>query len=74
MKTPPINKSLGISPKSWSEEHAGRIPGNIPIWVGILSELTEFGIFLLPTLSRNFIMQIYFPKVGVFQGSCRLNC
>ncbi|MFT5790422.1 MAG: hypothetical protein ACI8SJ_002551, partial [Shewanella sp.] len=31
---------LGIFPSSWSELRAGRVPGNIPIWVGILSELT----------------------------------
>jgi cytochrome c oxidase subunit 3 len=47
MDSSPINSSLGIFPSSWSEKRAGRIPGNIPIWVGILSELTEFGIFFV---------------------------
>ncbi len=51
------NKSLGIFPKSWSEEKAGRIPGNIPIWVGILSELTEFGIFFV----AYFIAKFHYP-------------
>lgn len=59
MKTPPINKSLGIFPKSWSEESAGRIPGNIPIWVGILSELTEFALFFV----AYFIAKFYYPDI-----------
>ena len=62
MKSQPINNSLGIFPKSWSEEHAGRIPGNIPIWVGILSELTEFGIFFAAYFIANFIIQRLLPK------------
>ena len=56
MKNQTVNRSLGIFPKSWSEERAGRIPGNIPIWVGILSELTEFGIFF----AAYFIAKFYF--------------
>ena len=59
MKSNPINRSLGIFPKSWSEQEAGRIPGNIPIWVGILSELTEFGIFFV----AYFIAKFYYPEV-----------
>ena len=61
MKSDPINKSLGIFPKSWSEKHAGKIPGNIPIWVGILSELTEFGIFFV----AYFIAKFYYPEVFI---------
>lgn len=59
IKEKPINKSLGIFPKSWTIEHAGRVPGNIPIWVGILSELTEFGIFF----AAYFIAKFYYPEV-----------
>jgi len=59
MKTPPINPSLGIFPKSWSEEYAGRIPGNIPIWVGILAELTEFALFFV----AYFIAKFYYPDI-----------
>lgn len=59
MKNPPINNSLGIFPKSWSEEYAGRIPGNIPIWVGILSELTEFGIFF----AAYFVAKFYYADI-----------
>jgi cytochrome c oxidase subunit 3 len=59
MKTPPINSSLGIFPKSWSEEYAGRIPGNIPIWVGILAELTEFALFFV----AYFIAKFYYPDI-----------
>ncbi|WP_085298513.1 cytochrome c oxidase subunit 3 family protein [Cognaticolwellia mytili] len=53
------SKSLGIFPRSWSEESAGRIPGNIPIWVGILSELTEFAIFFV----AYFIAKYHYPEV-----------
>jgi len=63
-----INKSLGIFPKSWSEQQAGRIPGNIPIWVGILSELTEFGIFF----AAYFLAKFYYPEV-FSQGPQSLN-
>ena len=58
-ETPPINRSLGIFPKSWSEEYAGRIPGNIPIWVGILAELTEFALFFV----AYFIAKFYYPDI-----------
>ena len=51
--------SLGIFPSSWSEKRAGRIPGNVPIWVGILSELTEFGIFFV----AYFIAKYNYPEV-----------
>jgi len=63
-----LNSSLNIFPKSWSEERAGRIPGNIPIWVGILSELTEFGIFF----AAYFIAKFYYPLVFA-QGPLSLN-
>jgi cytochrome c oxidase subunit 3 len=53
------NDSLGIFPRSWSEKNAGRIPGNIPIWVGILSELTEFGIFFV----AYFVAKFHYPDV-----------
>jgi len=53
------SNTLGIFPRSWSEEYAGRIPGNIPIWVGILSELTEFGIFFV----AYFIAKYHYPDV-----------
>lgn len=53
-----ISQSLGIFPASWSEENAGRIPGNIPIWVGILSELTEFGIFFI----AYFVAKFHYPE------------
>ncbi len=59
MNTSSPNKSLGIFPHSWSEESAGRIPGNIPIWVGILSELTEFAIFFV----AYFIAKYHYPEV-----------
>ena len=62
------HKALGIFPVSWSESQAGRIPGNIPIWVGILSELTEFGIFFV----AYFIAKIYHPEVFA-QGPKQLN-
>ena len=52
-----VNKSLGIFPTRWSEQNAGRIPGNIPIWVGILSELTEFGIFFI----AYFVAKLNYP-------------
>ncbi len=68
MTNQPIKSSLGIFPKSWSEEQAGRIPGNIPIWVGILSELTEFGIFF----AAYFIAKFYYPEVFA-QGPQQLN-
>jgi cytochrome c oxidase subunit 3 len=58
MDTSPINSSLGIFPSSWSEKRAGRIPGNIPIWVGILSELTEFGIFFI----AYFVAKYNYPE------------
>lgn len=59
MKDNTIDSSLGIFPKSWSVEKAGRIPGNIPIWVGILSELTEFAIFFV----AYFIAKFHYPEV-----------
>ena len=59
MKSTSTNKPLGIFPKKWTIEHAGRVPGNIPIWVGILSELTEFGIFF----AAYFIAKFYYPDV-----------
>jgi cytochrome c oxidase subunit 3 len=59
MKKEPLNNSLRIFPESWSEERAGRVPGNIPIWVGILSELTEFGIFF----AAYFIAKFYYPDI-----------
>ncbi|WP_440875746.1 cytochrome c oxidase subunit 3 family protein [Thalassotalea sp. PLHSN55] len=68
MKTTPLKSSLGIFPKSWSEKSAGRIPGNIPIWVGILSELTEFGIFF----AAYFIAKFYYPEPFV-EGPQSLN-
>ncbi|MBA6390111.1 cytochrome c oxidase subunit 3 family protein [Colwellia sp. BRX10-3] len=58
MKNQHLTSSLNIFPKSWSEESAGRVPGNIPIWVGILSELTEFGIFFV----AYFIAKFYYPN------------
>ena len=54
-----VNEPLGIFPRSWSEDKAGRVPGNIPIWVGILSELTEFGIFFV----AYFIAKFYYPDI-----------
>lgn len=54
-----LNKPLGIFPRSWSEKHAGRVPGNIPIWVGILSELTEFAIFFV----AYFVAKYHYPDV-----------
>lgn len=54
-----IKNSLSIFPKAWSEQYAGRVPGNIPIWVGILSELTEFGIFFV----AYFIAKFHYPDV-----------
>jgi len=68
MKSYPINSSLGIFPKSWSEKSAGKVPGNIPIWVGILSELTEFGIFFV----AYFVAKFYYPDV-FSQGPQQLN-
>ncbi|NMP31491.1 cytochrome c oxidase subunit 3 family protein [Thalassotalea sp. M1531] len=68
MKDSPANTSLNIFPKSWSEAHAGRVPGNIPIWVGILSELTEFGIFF----AAYFIAKFYYPAVFA-EGPQQLN-
>lgn len=53
------NKALGIFPLSWSEHNAGRVPGNIPIWVGILSELTEFAIFFV----AYFVAKYHYPEV-----------
>ncbi len=53
------NNSLAIFPSSWSEKRAGRIPGNIPIWVGILSELTEFGIFFV----AYFFAKFHYPEI-----------
>ena len=50
--------SLGIFPDSWSEKNVGRIPGNIPIWVGIFSELTEFGIFFV----AYFVAKFHYPE------------
>ncbi len=61
MNSEQSNGSLGIFPKSWSEQHAGRIPGNIPIWVGILSELTEFAIFFV----AYFVAKFYYPDVFI---------
>ncbi|MGB1263002.1 MAG: cytochrome c oxidase subunit 3 family protein [Cognaticolwellia sp.] len=51
--------TLGVFPRAWREEYAGRIPGNIPIWVGILSELTEFGIFFI----AYFVAKYHYPEV-----------
>lgn len=59
MNSEPPKAPLGIFPRSWSEQRAGRIPGNIPIWVGILSELTEFGIFFV----AYFIAKYHYPEV-----------
>lgn len=47
-----------IFPAGWSEQQAGRIPGNMAIWVGILSELTEFGLFFI----AYFVAKIYYPE------------
>lgn len=58
MNHQPPKAPLGIFPRSWSELRAGRIPGNIPIWVGILSELTEFGIFFV----AYFIAKFNYPE------------
>jgi len=62
------SQALGIFPRSWSEEHAGRIPGHIPIWVGILSELTEFSIFFI----AYFIAKYHYPETFA-QGPQGLN-
>ncbi|WP_077284080.1 cytochrome c oxidase subunit 3 family protein [Cognaticolwellia aestuarii] len=62
------SNTLGIFPRAWSEEQAGRIPGNIPIWVGILSELTEFAIFFV----AYFVAKYYYPDVFA-QGPQGLN-
>jgi len=62
------DKSLGIFPDSWSEKRAGRIPGNVPIWVGILSELTEFGIFFV----AYFVAKINYPETFA-EGPKQLN-
>lgn len=62
------NRSLGIFPASWSEKKAGRIPGNVPIWVGILSELTEFGIFFV----AYFVAKINYPEIFA-EGPQQLN-
>ncbi|MGR5066318.1 cytochrome c oxidase subunit 3 family protein, partial [Photobacterium sp. DNB22_13_2] len=59
MNEQPPKEALGIFPRAWSEDRAGRIPGNIPIWVGILSELTEFGIFFV----AYFIAKFNYPDV-----------
>ncbi|MGL1957097.1 MAG: cytochrome c oxidase subunit 3 family protein [Colwellia sp.] len=59
MSTKETTESLGIFFASWSEKRAGRVPGNIPIWVGILSELTEFGLFF----TAYFIAKFYYPEV-----------
>ncbi|KGJ90542.1 cytochrome c oxidase subunit 3 family protein [Thalassotalea sp. ND16A] len=53
------SNTLAIFPRSWSQQNAGRVPGNIPIWVGILSELTEFGIFF----TAYFIAKFNYPEV-----------
>ncbi|WP_435804840.1 hypothetical protein [Shewanella psychromarinicola] len=58
MNSEPPKAPLGIFPSSWSEQRAGRIPGNIPIWVGILSELNEFGIFFV----AYFIAKYHYPE------------
>ncbi|SEL00120.1 cytochrome c oxidase subunit 3 [Colwellia chukchiensis] len=50
---------LGIFPSSWSEARAGRIPGHIPIWVGILSELTEFSLFFI----AYFVAKYHYPEI-----------
>jgi cytochrome c oxidase subunit 3 len=62
------NQSLGIFPEAWTEKKAGRIPGKVPIWVGILSELTEFGIFF----AAYFIAKINYPEV-FSQGPQQVN-
>jgi heme/copper-type cytochrome/quinol oxidase subunit 3 len=58
MNSDPPKAPLGIFPSSWSEQRTGRIPGHIPIWVGILSELTEFGIFFV----AYFIAKYNYPE------------
>lgn len=57
--TKQADEPLGIFFASWAVKKAGRVPGNIPIWVGILSELTEFGIFF----TAYFIAKFYYPEV-----------
>jgi len=59
MNSSSIDNSLSMFPKSWSQKHAGRVPGNIPIWVGILSELTEFAIFFV----AYFVAKYFYPEV-----------
>jgi cytochrome c oxidase subunit 3 len=53
-----VNNSLGIFPKKWEQQYAGRIPGNAAIWVGILSELTEFAIFFV----AYFIAKVHYAQ------------
>lgn len=46
----------------------GRVPGNGAIWVGILSELTEFAIFFV----AYFIAKVHYPE-AFSQGTQQLN-
>ena len=59
---------LGVLPKKFAIEDAGRVPGNGAIWVGILSELTEFAIFFV----AYFIAKIHYPEAFA-TGTAQLN-
>ena len=59
---PPI-----LAPKE-REPAAGRIPGNMAIWVGILSEMTEFAMMFI----IYFIAKAHYPEF-FNQGPLKLN-
>jgi len=59
---------LGIFPKRFALERSGRVPGNGAIWVGILSELTEFAIFFV----AYFIAKVHYPEAFA-TGSSQLH-
>ena len=59
---------VSIFPRWLSQRSAGRVPGNGAIWVGILSELTEFAIFFV----AYFIAKVHYPQAFA-EGTQQLN-
>lgn len=62
------SSELGIFPKRFATKDSGRVPGNGAIWVGILSELTEFAIFFV----AYFIAKVHYPQAFA-EGTTQLH-
>jgi len=63
-----VSGSAGLGAPSSHEAARGRIPGNMAIWVGILSEMTEFALMFVVY----FIAKAHHPEL-FSEGPLQLN-